>query len=407
MRSTDFKTGAFDEAHKFQVRVYAVLWRLDDELNPSGRVVDRLVLAYDDKDVDVPPPSALEIDELGRELIARRQTCETALAARPPAARPGAETCRYCGVRQLCDAYWAGTTQAVSDDRRFGDVELKIIGRHGPTSWDAVVVRARDLPANTPALLRLQQPGVRAGLTIARARRRVGARPRTRPSHRRHAWLLQRGVPSTDGQRPRLPAGRQRRQISDAGLPNHQRERPGTFAKCRHRFSRRVCCLTWRDRLGSRWRPLASAGLRDHSARRSSVVEHVAAFPSPPVRGRAASAISPALPRRSARMHLKVQSVLEHRRRDEVLKRAPHRRPERASVDRERPDARVHRRTSRRGRGRTTCGSGGRYQRTTASVARTYLGHGARMHRSQYGSAKSSCCSDGRGAVTRAPWQIG
>jgi len=33
---TDFKTGAADEAHKFQVRVYAVLWRLDDQLNPSG-----------------------------------------------------------------------------------------------------------------------------------------------------------------------------------------------------------------------------------------------------------------------------------------------------------------------------------------------------------------------------------
>lgn len=47
---------------------------------------------------------------------------------------------------------------AVTDDRRFGDVELRITGRDGPTSWDAVVVRARDLPAKTPALLRLQQP---------------------------------------------------------------------------------------------------------------------------------------------------------------------------------------------------------------------------------------------------------
>ena len=34
----------------------------------------------------------------------------------------------------------------------------KVIGRHGPTSWDAVVVRARRLAAKTPALLRLQQP---------------------------------------------------------------------------------------------------------------------------------------------------------------------------------------------------------------------------------------------------------
>jgi hypothetical protein len=45
----------------------------------------------------------------------------------------------------------------VSDDGRFGDIELQIIGRHGPTSWDVVVVRARDLPAKTPALLRLHR----------------------------------------------------------------------------------------------------------------------------------------------------------------------------------------------------------------------------------------------------------
>lgn len=155
---TDFKTGAADEGHTFQVRAYAVMWRLDDELNPSERLVDRLVLAYESQDVDVAPPSASEIDDLSRELLARRQAAEAALAARPPSAHPSTESCRYCGVRQLCDAYWAGSSQAVSDDGRFGDVELKITGRHGPTSWDAVVVRARDFPARTTALLRLQQP---------------------------------------------------------------------------------------------------------------------------------------------------------------------------------------------------------------------------------------------------------
>lgn len=48
--------------------------------------------------------------------------------------------------------------QVVSDDGRFGDVELKITGRHGPMSWDALVVRARELPTKMAALLRLQQP---------------------------------------------------------------------------------------------------------------------------------------------------------------------------------------------------------------------------------------------------------
>jgi hypothetical protein len=153
---TDFKTGAADDAHKFQLRVYALLWRLDDELNPSARVVDRLVLAYENQDIEVVPPNAQELDDLGRDLVARRAASEAALAARPPAARPNEQACRHCGVRQLCDAYWAGTTQAVSDGGRFADIELKITSRHGPTSWDAVVVRAHNLPAKTRALLRLQ-----------------------------------------------------------------------------------------------------------------------------------------------------------------------------------------------------------------------------------------------------------
>jgi len=154
---TDFKTGAADEAHKFQVRAYAVMWWLDDELNPSRRTVDRLVLAYENQSVDVAPPSASEIDELSRELLARRLGAEAALSAHPPAAHPSTETCRYCGVRQLCDAYWATAAHAASNERQFGDVELKITGRHGPTSWDAVVMHAHDLPANMPAILRLQR----------------------------------------------------------------------------------------------------------------------------------------------------------------------------------------------------------------------------------------------------------
>lgn len=154
---TDFKTGAADDAHKFQVRAYAVMWRLDDEFNPSGRVANRLVLAYETQDVDVAAPNASEIDDLGRDLLARRLAAEAALAARPPSAHPSADTCRYCGVRQLCDAYWASATQVVSDDRRFGDIELRITGRHGPLSWDGEVLRARDLPSKTPALLRLKE----------------------------------------------------------------------------------------------------------------------------------------------------------------------------------------------------------------------------------------------------------
>lgn len=153
---TDFKTGTADEAHKFQVRAYAVMWKLDDELNPTGRLVDRILLAYESKDVDVVPPSAAEADDLSRKLAAYRGAAEAAIAGRPPSARPSSESCRYCGVRQLCDDYWASTSHAVSDDGRFGDIELKITARHGPLSWDATVVTSRDFPTKASALLRIR-----------------------------------------------------------------------------------------------------------------------------------------------------------------------------------------------------------------------------------------------------------
>ena len=155
---TDFKTGAADEAHKSQVRVYAVLWALDEELNPGRRAADRLVLAYEHADIDVPPPSPQEIEALGQELLVRRRKAEAALAARPPAAHVGPETCRHCSVRHMCGEYWLGITQVTSENSAFGDAELRIVRKHGPTSWDVVVVRARDVPAPSAALLRLQEP---------------------------------------------------------------------------------------------------------------------------------------------------------------------------------------------------------------------------------------------------------
>jgi hypothetical protein len=65
----DFKTGAQDEQHRFQIRVYALLWSRDNELNPSGRLATRLILRYSGADVDVVPPTRAELDDLEREVV--------------------------------------------------------------------------------------------------------------------------------------------------------------------------------------------------------------------------------------------------------------------------------------------------------------------------------------------------
>jgi PD-(D/E)XK nuclease superfamily len=159
---TDFKTGAPDhEAHKFQVQVYAVLWSLDNELNPTGRPVDRLLLSYEGGDIEVEPPKSTELSHLEKELIQRRAAAQASVCARPPEARLSSENCRFCGVRHLCDKYWMADSQRLATartDPRFSDVELKIVRRHGPLSYDAVVVLSRVAHAGKPALFRVPQP---------------------------------------------------------------------------------------------------------------------------------------------------------------------------------------------------------------------------------------------------------
>jgi CRISPR/Cas system-associated exonuclease Cas4 (RecB family) len=157
----DFKTGAPDEAHKFQLQVYALLWSLDDQLNPTGRLVDRLVLAYEGRDVEVAPPTAAQLAEFEKELIARRAAAQVSLSARPPEARPSPENCRYCGVRHLCDEYWmvhSSRAGATVPKPVFGDVELKVGRQHGATSWNATVVVSPVVQAGKPALLRVPHP---------------------------------------------------------------------------------------------------------------------------------------------------------------------------------------------------------------------------------------------------------
>ena len=155
---TEFKTGAHDEGHEFQIQVYALLWSRDGELNPDGRCADRLLLAYGGGEIEVAAPTKSELDELEVRLRARRGAAHEAVSQHPPEARPDPQNCRYCDVRQLCDEYWTAETQLrmvqVGEDRRFGDVEVTVTGRHGPSSWDARVELSRDVPAGMPAVIR-------------------------------------------------------------------------------------------------------------------------------------------------------------------------------------------------------------------------------------------------------------
>jgi hypothetical protein len=98
----DFKTGEPDpEAHREQLLIYALLWWLEFRARPAG-----LTVRYATGKLEVPVPSEVELSRLAEALRAEIRAACDLMANPPPPARPGVEACRFCPVRQLCDAYW-------------------------------------------------------------------------------------------------------------------------------------------------------------------------------------------------------------------------------------------------------------------------------------------------------------
>ena len=136
----EFKTGKPIPEHETQIRTYAVLWARDTELNPHGRLANRLVLSYDTHDQDVPVPTESEIPKLENELRQQASEALAFLQVDPPEARPSEANCTYCFVRHLCGEYWNWTKVSGSNEEKhikdgFGDVQVEISGQLGARSW--------------------------------------------------------------------------------------------------------------------------------------------------------------------------------------------------------------------------------------------------------------------------------
>jgi PD-(D/E)XK nuclease superfamily len=137
---TDYKTGSPDPHHIQQLRLYALLWSRDEELNPAHVLAERLVIAYATHDEEHEGPSAEELDHLASALAADVGDTEAELSRRPPPAKPAAEMCRLCAVRHLCDDYWpseaaTANSPSATPPGTFVDCETSIVQRNGPRSW--------------------------------------------------------------------------------------------------------------------------------------------------------------------------------------------------------------------------------------------------------------------------------
>jgi len=174
----DFKTGKPKPDHELQLEVYALLWAMDEEINPAGRFADRLVISYEGKDVELPPPGKERLSNLEQELVARTEAVLEELKVEPPLGRPQEESCRYCGVRHLCGNFWLYHQNRAHIERtdlsHFGDIQLRISGRHGPTSWDGIVESSTAAEPEQAVLLRTTdlpfelEPGTRVRLLNVR-----------------------------------------------------------------------------------------------------------------------------------------------------------------------------------------------------------------------------------------------
>ena len=136
----DYKTGAKHETHREQVRVYVLLWSLDETRNPNGRLATELVVAYPDRDVHVEAPDEAGLEEIRANVETRTVAARGELAQRPPRATPHLETCPLCPLRHLCESYWSFLAEAtpptpIAPVDGFGDFELIVSERNGPRSW--------------------------------------------------------------------------------------------------------------------------------------------------------------------------------------------------------------------------------------------------------------------------------
>ncbi len=148
---TDYKTGAPDDHHADQLRLYSLIWNRDDEHNPRSLPARRLTLSYPTHDVDVAPLDDRGLDALAIATTEAIEAAESALQERPPPAFPRPEICGFCGVRQLCDEYWGRQANLPSGTSDWFDFEGTVVEQNGSRSWLLATTAEPVLLLRTPS----------------------------------------------------------------------------------------------------------------------------------------------------------------------------------------------------------------------------------------------------------------
>ncbi len=124
----DFKTGAAKDAHRDQLRLYAVLlWR------HMGRVPASIAIQYlDESWEEVVSETALAREE---ERVAAAIDAALAALAKQPGPAIVSQECARCPVRARCDEGWSRAESNRDLSGRTADLELTIVSTPTPTGF--------------------------------------------------------------------------------------------------------------------------------------------------------------------------------------------------------------------------------------------------------------------------------
>jgi CRISPR/Cas system-associated exonuclease Cas4 (RecB family) len=156
---TDFKSGNQSESHELQIRIYAVLWRYDIDLNPHGQLATRLVLSYPGQEHVLEPLSTEELAKLRAEIKTRTDLVRQAVDAEMPKPNLSDESCNGCQVRHLCVEYWTEKRRRIctkdNQGNYFDDLEVIVTSKRSELLWEATCLIDSSGPSAATMLMRL------------------------------------------------------------------------------------------------------------------------------------------------------------------------------------------------------------------------------------------------------------
>lgn len=195
----DYKSGLEDRTHEDQLRLYALLWWRDTQLNPEGRLATHLTIVYPGVSQSIPAPDALSLANLEADLRQRASRLVSSLSEAPPAASVSVGNCRHCDVKHLCSDYWLPAARPRLIEQEPSSIralEVQIDGQLGIRSWSATVAFDSLLEAGTEAVLigsaaKSFRPGAQLRLIDARIEESADGQPLVHLTSTTEIYLLE------------------------------------------------------------------------------------------------------------------------------------------------------------------------------------------------------------------------